>query len=208
MCFPVAFCFHTGSVSDLTQACFPSCWPNCHVVCQGLEYIVFSSCCSVLSACVLHCDYSPDASCSRSLAPAFLHISPKPSVPPDFSSSSSPGLCWLGTVLLLWISVREGDDTAIFCPCLHWTVFKEDTLIWEIKRALGIFFCLEDQGPLNSSFLWEVTKQGSCEDPVCSVCNAEKAVFLQGVISGCSLTQGHIADCFLHITSPEFYCGL
>lgn len=46
MCFPVAFCFHTGTVSYLTQACFPSCWSNCHVLCQVLEYIVFSSCCS------------------------------------------------------------------------------------------------------------------------------------------------------------------
>lgn len=92
MCFPVAFCFHRGTVSYLTQACFPSCWSNCHVVCQVLEYIVFSSCYSVLSACVLHCDFSPHASCSRSVAPAFLHISPKPSAPPDFALSSSPGL--------------------------------------------------------------------------------------------------------------------
>lgn len=92
MCFPVAFCFHTGTVSYLTQACFPSCWSNCHVVCQVLEYTVFSSCCSVLSACVLHCAFSPRVSCSKSLAPDLLHISPKPSAPPDFASSSSPVL--------------------------------------------------------------------------------------------------------------------
>lgn len=49
--------------------------------------------------------------------------------------------------------MREGDDADIFSPCLHWTAFKEDPLIWGIKRALGISFCLEDQGPLNRSFL-------------------------------------------------------
>lgn len=76
--------------------------------------------------------------------------------------------------------MREGDDTAIFSPCLHWTVFKEDPLIWRIKRALGISFCLEDQGSLNGSFLSDVIKQGSCEDPVCPVCNAEKIFSCRG----------------------------
>lgn len=53
---------------------------------------VFSGCCSLLSACVLRCGFSPNASCARSLAPALLHVSLKPSAPPRSSSSSPPGL--------------------------------------------------------------------------------------------------------------------
>lgn len=44
--------------------------------------------------------------------PCFPSRLPKPSVPPDFSSSSSPGLSpGLALVLLLWIPMREGDDS-------------------------------------------------------------------------------------------------
>lgn len=45
--------------------------------------------------------------------------------------------------------MREGDHTTIFSLCLHWAVFKADPFIWGIKIALGIFFHLEDQGPIN-----------------------------------------------------------
>lgn len=44
--------------------------------------------------------------------PCFPSRLPKPSVPPDFSSSSSPGLSpGLALVLLLRIPMREGDDS-------------------------------------------------------------------------------------------------
>lgn len=58
MGFPMAMCFHTGfSIVSHRGYCFPSWQSDCHVVCQVLEYIIFSK------AAVLHSvlcfDFSP-----------------------------------------------------------------------------------------------------------------------------------------------------
>lgn len=145
MGFPMAMCFHTGSsIVSHRGYYFPSWQSDCHVVCQVLEYIIFSKA-AVLHS-VLRCHFSPVPApwlLFFTASPSSLHSQVLPHHPPFLVS------------LLAWhcFAAFWGKVVQSLLVLLHWAVFKEKGL----KRHLPLSCRL---GSLKRSFLLRCCKIG------------------------------------------------